>query len=171
MAWYTCRDGRNRQHLVLSESPVRLSPRATFYFLLQRSLLWILLGLWLAAMFGGILSSGSAVRGAALWPALLCVGALFALSALFCYLRARSYVIELGPDGIALAHGVLRTVHETLVYARIQDILITRSLLERLLGLATLVLQSASGTPGIIPALEVGDAGALRDEILKRAAR
>jgi putative membrane protein len=96
---------------------------------------------------------------------------LFALSALFCHVRARSYAIELGPEGVAIQHGVLRSVHETLMYGRIQDILITRSLLQRLLGLATVTLQSASGTPGVIPALAVADATALREVILQRAAR
>jgi putative membrane protein len=149
---------------------MRLSPRATLYFLLQRSLVWIVLGFWLAAMFGGLFTSGSVMPGAAALPAVLCVGVLFALSALFCYVRARSYAIELGPEGIAIEHGVLRRVHETLLYGRIQDILITRSLLERLLGLATVTLQSASGTPGVIPALAMTDATALREAILRRSA-
>jgi putative membrane protein len=150
---------------------LRLSSRATLYFLMQRSLLWILLGMWLAAMFGGIFTSGTHVPGAGLLAGVSCVGVLFALSALFCYLRARAYDIELRQEGVALQHGVLHTIHETLLYNRIQDILITRSLLERLLGLATVVLQNASGTPGIIPALDATEATALRDEILKRSAR
>jgi membrane protein YdbS with pleckstrin-like domain len=150
---------------------MRLSSRATFYFLMQRSLLWLLLGAWLAAMFGGIFTAGSQIPGAGVLAALLCVGLLFALNAFFCYLRARSYDIELRDEGVALQHGVLRSVHETILYNRIQDILITRSLLERMLGLATLVLQSASGSPGIIPALDADAASALRDEILQRSAR
>jgi putative membrane protein len=150
---------------------MRLSPRATWYFLLQRSLVWLVLGIWLAAMFGGVFTAGPAAPGAAELPAVLCVGVLFALSALFCHVRARSYAIELGPEGVAIQHGVLRSVHETLMYGRIQDILITRSLLQRLLGLATVTLQSASGTPGVIPALAVADATALREAILQRAAR
>lgn len=148
-----------------------LSPRATLYFLLQRSLVWIVLGLWLAAMFGGAFGSGRGLPGAAALPAIVCVGALFGLSALFCYIRARSYTIELGPEGIAIGHGVLRSVHEMLMYGRIQDILITRSVLERLLGLATVTLQSASGTPGVIPALALADASALRAKILQHSAR
>jgi putative membrane protein len=150
---------------------MRLSPRATLYFLLQRSLVWLVLGLWLAAMFGGLFTSGRIAPGAAALPAVLCVGVLFALSALFCHVRARSYTVELGSEDIAIQHGVLRSVHETLMYGRIQDILITRSVLERLLGLATVTLQSASGTPGVIPALAVSDATALRELILRRSAR
>jgi membrane protein YdbS with pleckstrin-like domain len=156
---------------VSSDGTLRLSPRATLYFLVRRSLVWVVMAVWLASMFGGIFTPGHAAPGAALWPLVLCVGTLFAISALLCYLRARSYAIELGPEGVALEYGVLRTVHETLMYGRIQDILITRSVLERLLGLATLTLQNASGTPGVIPALDAGDANELRAEILKRAAR
>jgi membrane protein YdbS with pleckstrin-like domain len=61
-------------------------------------------------------------------------------------------------------------VHETLIYGKIQDILVTRNILERLLGLATVVLQNASGAPEIIPGLGAADANALRDEILRRSA-
>src|SRR5580698_4567701 len=123
--WFTYHGTQHRKRAVPSETAMtmRLSPRATLYFLLQRSLVWIVLGLWLAAMFGGLFTSGSVIPGAAVLPAVLCVGALFALSALFCRVRARSYAIELGSEGIAIEHGVLRRVHETLMYGRIQDIL------------------------------------------------
>lgn len=149
---------------------MQLGPRAILYFLLRRALLWVLLGLWLASMFGGILTGGVVQSaGTFVWPAALCVGVLLAIDALICRARARSYVIELRPEAIALQHGVLRTVHETLMYGKIQDILITRDIVERLLGLATVVLQSSCGAPEVIPALDAEDANALRDEILRRS--
>ena len=150
---------------------MQLSSRATLYFLLKRALLWVILGLWLAGMFGGILTSGHPSRGpgASLWPAVLSVGVLLAIDALICRARARSYAIELGPEAVAVQYGVLRTVHETLMYGKIQDILVTRNVVERLLGLATVVLQSVSGAPGVIPALDAADANELRDEILRRS--
>jgi membrane protein YdbS with pleckstrin-like domain len=151
---------------------MQLDPRATLYFLLQRALLWVMLGLWLASMFGGILASGHPARdpGALFCPAALYIGALLGLDTLVCRARARSYVIELGPEAVAVQHGILRTVHETLLYGKIQDILVTRNVLQRLLGLATVVLQSASGAPQVIPALGAAQANALRDEILRRSA-
>jgi len=149
---------------------VQLGPRATLYFLLQRALLWVILGLWLARMFGGILTLGHPAQGTFAWPAALCVGVLLAIDTLICRARARSYVIELGPEAVAVQHGILRTVHETMMYGKIQDILVTRNIVERMLGLATVVLQSASGAPEVIPALDATDANALRDEILKRSA-
>ena len=79
-------------------------------------------------------------------------------------------MLDLGPEAVAVQHGVLRTVHETLMYRKIQDILVPRNVIQRLLGLSTVVLQSASGTPEVIPALDAADANALRDEILRRSA-
>jgi len=152
---------------------LQLGPRATLYFLLQRALLWVILGLWLASMFGGILTSGHPAKDpeTSAWPAALCIGVLLAIDTLICHVRARSYVIELGPEAVAVQHGVLRTVHETLMYGKIQDIVVTRNVIQRLLGLATVVLQNASGTAEVIPALDAADANALRDEILRRSAR
>jgi membrane protein YdbS with pleckstrin-like domain len=152
---------------------MHLSPRATLYFLLQRALLWMVLGLWLASMFGGIFAAGDPTQGQATFagPAALCIGALLAIDTLICRARARSFVIELGPEAVAVQSGVLRTIHETMMYKKIQDIVVTRNVLQRFLGLATVVLQNASGASRVIPALDTADANALRDEILRRSAR
>lgn len=151
---------------------IRLDGRATVYFLLRRIPLWTVLCMWLAAMFGGVLSFARDAlpgSGAGILAFLMFFAPLVGLDALACSLRARSYAIELRPEGIAVRSGVLRTLHETLLYGKVQDILITRNIFERLLGVATMVIQNAGGTPQSIPALRAEDAGALRDAILRHS--
>ena len=90
---------------------------------------------------------------------------------LICYSRTRAYRIDLGPQGIALQMGVISRSHETLIYAKIQDILIRRGVLERLLGLSSVIIRSAMGQPAYIPGLKASTAESLRDEILRRLPR
>ena len=75
------------------------------------------------------------------------------------------------PEGVALETGILNKSHETLLYSKIQDILIRRSVLERLLGLSTVVIQNAMGRPEKIAGLRADTASAFRDEILRRVPR
>jgi len=50
----------------------------------------------------------------------------------------------------------------------VQDILVTRSILQRVLGLSTVVVQNAMGTPQRIPAMGAAAAMELRDGILRQ---
>jgi membrane protein YdbS with pleckstrin-like domain len=106
-----------------------------------------------------------------LWRMLPFLALLLTVDGFVCYLRTRAYRIDLGPQGIALQMGVLSRSHETLIYAKVQDILIRRSLLERLLGLSSVTIQNAMGQPACIPGLKASTAEALRDEILRRLPR
>jgi putative membrane protein len=148
-----------------------LDARATLYFVLRRFLLWVFLALWLATMFGGLLVPHAAAGEHPWLPALACLAALLMIDAALCYVRANSYAIELRAEGVALRYGVLRQVHETLIYGKIQEILVSSNVLERLLGLATLSIQSAAGSPEVIPAMDAQSARALRDAILERTQR
>lgn len=80
------------------------------------------------------------------------------------YLRYVSLRYRFDEEGVCVAWGVLfrREVH--LTYRRIQDIHVTRNLFHRWLGLATIGVQTASGTPGEEVEIEgVRDPEALRD--------
>ena len=90
------------------------------------------------------------------------------LDALYCYFKMRAYRLEFVAQGVALDSGILNKTHEILLFAKIQDIVITRSVLERLLGLSTMTIQSASGQPERIPGLAAAAAMAFRDRILER---
>ncbi len=71
---------------------------------------------------------------------------------------------------MSMKSGVFGTVSELLLYARIQDIVISNSVLERLLGLATVVVQNAAGRPISIWGLGYDTAERLRDLILGQVA-
>jgi membrane protein YdbS with pleckstrin-like domain len=74
------------------------------------------------------------------------------------------------PNALELRHGVL-VAHESLVpYHRIQQIDVERGPLDRLLGLSSLVLRTASATTdGKIPGIPAATADALRVRLLTRA--
>lgn len=71
---------------------------------------------------------------------------------------------RLDDEGVSMSHGLLfkREVH--LTYRRIQDIHVTRNLFHRWLGLASIAIQTASGSSGAEMTIEgVKNPEALRD--------
>ena len=157
---------------------MKLDSRATLYFMFQKAFLWVLAAGWLSLLFAPGASTAHPHPGmqwarvlGKLWQMVPYLALLLAVDGFVCYLRARAYRIDLGPQGIALQMGILTRSHETLVYAKIQDIVIRRTVLERLLGLSSLIIQNAMGKPECIPGLKASTAESLRDEILRRLPR
>ena len=67
-------------------------------------------------------------------------------------------------DGITMSWGVLFRREIFLTYRRIQDIHVSRGIIQRQLGLATVSVQTASGSAGAQMAIEgIGDPQGLRD--------
>jgi len=158
---------------------MRLDPKAPLLFMLNgRIVLWLFISAWIALVFGpgsrdtephpGIQWVQISAMLLHIVPFLLL---LLAADWLTCWLRARSYRIELGDRGIALEMGVLVKSHETLLYSKIQDILIERGVVARLLGLSKVVIQNAMGRPESIMGLGADDAIELREKILERVPR
>jgi len=154
---------------------MQLDSRAVVYFMFKRVFLWLLVSAWIALVFGpgiGATQPQPGIRWGSLLAFLLhllpVLVPVLALDALYCTFKARAYRIELVPQGVSLDYGILNKTHEILMFAKVQDILITRSVLERLLGLSTMVIQSASGQPERIPGLAAPGALAFRDQILQR---
>lgn len=157
-------------------SAIHLHRRAAGYFLLQKLPLWAVFGVWLAVIIGVGEPLAGRLEGAARWNFMsqmtlngtigfaLLIGGV----AVFCRLKARAYRVELRQEGVTLDYGVVNKSHETILYAKIQDIRVTRSLLERVLGLSTLIVQNAMGMPQRIPALGAETAMQLRDSILRQ---
>jgi putative membrane protein len=79
----------------------------------------------------------------------------------FNYLTLR---YEFDDRGVSMKWGILFRREILLTYRRIQDIHLTRNIVQRWLGLATISLQTASGTSGAEMSIEgVLEADALRD--------
>src|SRR5262245_61978731 len=67
-------------------------------------------------------------------------------------------------DGMSMSWGILFRREILLTYRRIQDIHLTRNIIQRWLGLATVSLQTASGSTGAEMNIEgILEADALRD--------
>jgi len=82
----------------------------------------------------------------------------------------RHWRYEVADDALELRHGVVNHVHSAIPYFRVQHIDVTRGPVERAVGLARLVVHTASaGTDATIPGIAAGDAEGLRRLILARA--
>jgi membrane protein YdbS with pleckstrin-like domain len=156
---------------------MQLHPSAVFYFALRRMGTMLVPGL-LIGCFVAIAVTVSqksppilpkSVQAALIILGFGFLGFLLALS--YAYLVVRAYRISLEKDGILLQHGLININNEILLYNKIQDVVVTRNLLERTLSLATLTIQNAMGQPEVIPGLGAADAEAFRNDILGRIRR
>ena len=114
-----------------------------------------------------------AVLDTAAWLVLAAVIALFGAVVLWIpTLRYERWRWRLNPLAIELQHGVLVRRHDAVPYFRIQQIDVNQGPLDRLLGLATLEVTtaSASGSAGL-PGITAGEAPSVRTELLARAAQ
>ena len=84
--------------------------------------------------------------------------------------RHRHWRYQVADDALELRHGILRRVHSAIPYFRVQHIDVAQGPVERAVGLARLIVHTASaGTDATIPGVAAGDAEGLRRLILARA--
>src|SRR5215207_7448686 len=82
----------------------------------------------------------------------------------------RIWRYQVAEDALELRHGVVRRIHSAIPYFRVQHIDVAQGPVERAVGLARLVVHTASaGTDATIPGIAAGDAEGLRRLILARA--
>lgn len=98
--------------------------------------------------------------------ALLCAAPL-ALVPL--YFRYHTLWYRFTDEGVSMGYGILFRRELQLTYARMQDIHLSQNLLERWLGIGTLVVQTAgSGEGGNLRIVGVRDVEAIRDYLYAR---
>lgn len=76
----------------------------------------------------------------------LLVGPFFPLVLLPLYFKYETLKYQFREDGVSMSWGILFRHEVHLTYRRIQDIHLTRNVVQRWLGLATLSVQTASGS-------------------------
>jgi len=160
----------------------KLNPKAFwiffFRFLFRGLFLVIFLAIWLASFltqFGG--------KTTFLWWLL----PFFVLYLIFCWtwakLTYRFWRYQLTEAAFKKEHGVIWKKYVSIPYERIQNIDIRRGILDRVLGLSTLFIQTAGysatyygrgravgiGAEGYLPGLDRNVAEQLREELIKRA--
>jgi putative membrane protein len=85
------------------------------------------------------------------------------------YFRYHTLRFKFDEDGIHLAWGILYRREIQLTYRRIQDIHVTRNIIQRWLGLASVAIQTASGSAGAEMIIEgVLQADELRDFLYRK---
>ncbi|MBZ4395579.1 PH domain-containing protein [Myxococcus sp. MISCRS1] len=94
----------------------------------------------------------------------LLAGPGFPILALIRYFKYRTLRYELDEEGITMRWGILFRREVSLTYARIQDIHLSSHVVERWLGLARILIQTASGSAQAEITIEgVQDFEAMRD--------
>lgn len=76
----------------------------------------------------------------------LLTGPFFPITLLPLWLRYATLRYKFDSDGVSMSYGVFFRREVNLTYRRIQDIHLTRNLIQRWMGLATIGLQTASGS-------------------------
>jgi putative membrane protein len=85
------------------------------------------------------------------------------------YFRYHTMRFKFDDDGVHLAWGILFRREIQLTYRRIQDIHVTRNIIQRWLGLASVSIQTASGSSGAEMTIEgVLQADELRDYLYRK---
>ncbi|HEV2766724.1 MAG TPA: PH domain-containing protein [Acidimicrobiales bacterium] len=110
------------------------------------------------------------------WPVGAASGVLAAVAAALVWKLPRlafgAWRYELTDSTLELRRGLVVRTHSAIPYFRVQHIDITRSPIERALGLSQLVVRTAAATTDArIPGIAAADAERLRDVVLARSGR
>ncbi len=93
----------------------------------------------------------------------------FLIVALPLYFKYETMKFRFDQDGVSMSWGILFRRETYLTYRRIQDIHVTRNIIQRWMGLASVAVQTASGTSGAEMSIEgVLAFDALRDFLYQR---
>jgi len=85
------------------------------------------------------------------------------------YFKYHTMQYRFDDDGVSMSWGILFRREIYLTYRRIQDIHVSRNIIQRWLGLASVAVQTASGSSGAEMTIEgVEDPEALRDYLYSR---
>ena len=96
-------------------------------------------------------------------------GPAFPIVALPLFFKYETLKYRFDADGVSMTWGILFRREIYLTYRRIQDIHVTRNIIQRWMGLATVAVQTASGTSGAEMSIEgVLAFDALRDFLYQK---
>jgi membrane protein YdbS with pleckstrin-like domain len=137
------------------ESAHHLDPRVRLVWLMPTSV--IILVVWLVGTAFSIISPESISHFSLGIPAILFPVALLLLllivlalpSFIWVHMNYVNFTYELASDEIVIREGVFTRKRTVIPYARIQNISTERTVLERVLGVATLNIETAGSNPGI----------------------
>jgi uncharacterized protein len=144
----------------------------------RQAVVWMIEGLLTVALLAVALGSAgwlwaSNGDGPPGWLVLVSVAAGVAAVAgvvWHAYAAQRRFRFALGDDAVEIEHGVLWRTRSGVPFTRVQHVDLNAGPIERMVGLATLTLHTASSSSdATIPGLAAHDAEAIRRAILTRA--
>ncbi|KND51015.1 MAG: hypothetical protein AB202_01230 [Parcubacteria bacterium C7867-007] len=158
-----------------------LDPKSFYLFFVGNfiSYLFVLFFAFIGIGFMALDSEVFSIQTAVMWSALIAL-LLLAFSYLWAKLTYQTYKYELTDLGFKKESGVIYKRYVTIPYARIQNVDINRGILDRLLGLSSLNIQTAGssgvsqyggtnlGAEGILPGLTKVEAEMMRDDLIRR---
>ncbi|MBI2706444.1 MAG: PH domain-containing protein [Actinobacteria bacterium] len=149
---------------VLDGSVRRLDPKVRTKWALERSVVWLIAGVVILVVG---LATGN---GALTMGAIIGTTVLVTISLISAALSYRFWSWSAHEDAIELSHGVVFRHLSVVPFHRVQQIDVTRDPLERVLGIATLILRSAAATTDArIPGITLDETDPLRHALLERA--
>lgn len=102
------------------------------------------------------------------WMSLL-AGPLFPFAFLPLFFKYKTLEYRFDETGVSMKWGILFRKEINLTYRRIQDIHLTRNIIQRWMGLATVAIQTASGSSGPEMSIEgILESEELRDHLYSR---
>lgn len=106
-----------------------------------------------------------------IWLAVVVGVFVAALSVLFVFLRYRVWRFEIQADSLYLKRGVVTRIETAVPYVRVQHVDTQRGPVERLVGLASVVVYTAGsrGADVTIPGLRTERADEIQDQLRKLA--
>ena len=163
----------------------KLHPRAVWSFFLSKTIsivvlasFWAFFGLVITGSIGEDVKGFSSMEFVSLSMFVLIFAILITISYIIARLTYHYYRYELTDDSYRAERGIIRKRYVSIPYERIQNVDIYRGLIDRLLGLSVLQIQTAGygavgaaakfGSEGRLPGLSHEDAKQLRDELIRR---
>ncbi|MFB6154309.1 MAG: PH domain-containing protein [Haloferacaceae archaeon] len=144
----------------------RLDPRV--------QVVWLVRTVVAAAVLGGVaLAAGRVVDAVPRWVAPALAGGVLLLGVAYTLARYRLWTYEVREDALYLERGVFTRVRTVVPFVRLQHVDSSRGPMERVLGLASVVVYTAGsrGADVTVPGLTPAGADDLRERLKRLAIR
>ncbi len=131
------------------------------------------LGSSIRGVAGGYAGVGYLAATGNLQTALIAGVALLVFLILSLFLYWRRFSFRVGSDEIRIDSGIINRTHRSIPFDRVQDVDITQGPVARLLGIAKVKFETGGsaatkGEDGVLPAISLARAEALRDQVRRR---
>ncbi len=159
----------------------KLHPRAIWLFFFRYAVSFIIAAIFVGIWIGAAISEGVAGIGYIIEIVIVIIFLFIVGNYIWARLSYHFWRYQLTEDSYRAERGVIFKRYVSIPYERIQNVDIYRGILDRILGLSDLQIQTAGygavgsrglrgfGSEGRLPGIDKQTAEKLRDELIKRA--